>query len=182
MKSRAKRNSTNGFRFRFTSSVISLTLLSIFASAFAIGCGGGGGGNGGSGPPLGCNPPIVPAGNAALATLVGSVKSTSGVAVQGAGITVVVPGGTNITSTTNCAGGFTITNIPLNATSIQVSSPNVHTYYNYANYKGILYDLIYCALPLPTLAAGNNAPFTEIDLYPSGSNPPPPPPASGCPA
>jgi hypothetical protein len=65
---------------------------------------------------------------------------------------------------------------------MKVVAPAGGAYYNYANYNGKEYALAACVLQLPTLAAGANAPYTEIDLYIGGSNPPPPPPVGGCPS
>ena len=150
-----------------------LTALALLSS----GCVGGGGG----GTTTGCVGRTTPPGNPSLATITGKVVDTSGNAVNGAGVTVVVPSGTNLSTTTDCTGKFVVTNVPLTATSLMVSSPNPVAYYNYANYDGNLYDLIDCSLPLPKLEAGANAPFTQIDMYLGGTNPPPPPPSNGCP-
>jgi hypothetical protein len=126
-------------------------------------------------------PRVVPPGNPALATIKGYVFDTGGGRVNGAGVTVLVPGGANIVTTTDCSGAFTATNVPLNATGFKVASPDPVAYYNYANYNGKFYDLVNCTLPLPALSAGMNAPFTDVVMYLGGPNPPPQPPAGGCP-
>jgi len=149
---------------------------------FVIGCGGGGGGgNNGNSSSNGCVGTKVAAGSPLLATITGVVKDTANNAVDGASVIIVVPGGTNITTKTDCTGTFVATNVPLTATTFQVGSPNPVAYYNYANYNGSLYDLVACTLPLPKLYAGSNAPYSLIQMYLGGTNPPPPPPASGCP-
>lgn len=139
------------------------------------------GGGGGGGHPNGCTGVNTPPGNPALATITGSVFDTAGNPVDHAGVTVIVPGGTNLSTTTDCTGKFVVTNVALTATSFMVSSPNVVAYFNYANYHGHLYDLVNCSLPLPKLVAGSNAPYTQIQMYLGGENPPPPPPSGGCP-
>ena len=149
-------------------------------SVSLAGCGGGGGSsssnNSGSG---GKTPPE----NTTLATITGTVKDTSPShnPVVGASVTIVVPNGINVITTTNSKGVFVATNVALTATTFKVSSPDPVAYYNYANYDGSLYDLQACTLPLPKLLAGANAPYTEVDMYLGGSNPPPPPPVGGCP-
>ncbi len=156
---------------------ILLGMLMVAALSLA-GCGGGGGGsssnnnggnNGGNG------------GNSTLATITGVVKDTSPShgPIAGAHVTVT---GTTRTAVTDATGTFVITNVPLNSTTLTVASPDPVAYYNYANYNTKLYDLVACTLPLPSLVAGANSPFTEIDMYIGGSNPPPPPPVGGCPA
>lgn len=144
----------------------------------AAGCGGGGGGsNNGGGGGGGNTPPP----NSSLATISGFVRDTSPShnPVQGAVITIT---GTSRSATTNAAGSFTVTDVPLTAVSFKVASPNAVAYYNYANYNGKLYDLVACVLKLPALVAGANAPFTDVDMYIGGANPPPPPPVGGCPS
>lgn len=166
--------------------VLSMMIVLILSLA---GCGGGGGGGtssgngntggntGGTGNNTGGQT------NPNLATISGFVKDNtpSHNPVQGALVTVIVPGGTNRTATTAADGSFTVTNVALNATTFKVASPNPVAYYNYANFNGNLYDLNACTLPLPVLKAGANT-LTEIDMYLGGTNPPPPPPVGGCPA
>ena len=167
---------------------VSVLLYTIMALALALmGCGGGEGVEGAQEEEVAVatgrlrRARTTPPGSPSLATITGSVIDTSGKPVNNAGVTIIVPGGTKTTTTTDCNGKFVVTNVPLTAKSFMVSSPNVVAYYNYANYNGHLYDLVDCSLPLPALVAGANAPFTQIQMYLGGANPPPPPPASGCP-
>ncbi len=148
-------------------------LCALIAPVLVVaGCGGGGGG-GGNGHPSGCTGVTTPPGNPALATITGTVIDTANNPVTNAGVTVIVPGGANLTKTTDCTGKFVITNVPLTATSFMVSSPNVVAYYNYANYNGHLYDLVDCSLPLPKLVAGANAPiYRDPDVSGRGQSAP----------
>ncbi len=165
---------------RVTSTALVLSLMTALTLSLS-GCGGGGGGSNNNNN-NGCIPAVVTPGSLALATITGVVDDSSGNPVNGALVTVLVSGGTNVTARTDCSGTFVATNVPLTATGFQVASPNPVAYYNYATYKGSLYDLSACTLPLPTLVAGTkNAPYTKIFMYLGGTNPPPPPP-SGCPS
>src|ERR1700722_7950254 len=148
-------------------------------------CGGGGGGGGGGGTSTGgCVSKVTAPSNPTLATISGFVYDTAHNPVVGASVTVNEtgsPGSGGLGTITDSCGKFVITNVPLTAISLSVASPNPVNYYNYANYNGKLYDLIDCTLPLPTLNAGANAPYTEIDMYLGGPNNPPPQPPTGCP-
>jgi hypothetical protein len=156
-----------------------LSLMMALALSMA-GCGGGGGSSSNNNGSGGNTPPS----NTTLATITGSIRDTSPAhsPVVGAIVTVVVTGGSNRTAVTNASGTFILTNVPLTTASFTVAAPSGGAYYNYANYHGNYYDLSACSLQLPTLVAGANAPYTEIDMYVGGSNPPPPPPIGGCPS
>jgi hypothetical protein len=169
-------------RVFFNSSCIQYSIVLGLMMALALslaGCGGGNGSSSNNNTGNGSGSTVT--GNPALATITGVVQDTSSShnPVAGAVITVT---GTGRTATTDAAGTFVVTNVPLNATSFSVASPNTLDYYNYANYNGKVYNLVACTLPLPTLAAGANAPFTEIDMYIGGSNAPPPSLPTGCPS
>jgi hypothetical protein len=114
-----------------------------------------------------------------LATLTGTVvDSYSAAPISGA--VVSIPN-TTLTATTNSSGAFSLINVPLNATQIVVTSPNIDLYLNYAEFAGgaASYDQNngHCPLPLPKLSAGTN-PLGTIDLLDHASPPPPP----GCPS
>jgi len=175
MRNRALLNS------RYTQ--LSIVLCLVMTLAFAIvACGGGGGsssGGGNVGGNTGGNGGGTP--NAQLATVTGQINDTSPSQNPVAGATVTVPG-TSRTATTNAAGTFVLTNVPLTATSIKVAAPAGGAYYNYAIYNGAEYDLTSCVLSIPKLVAGANAPYSAINMYIGGNNPPPPPPVGGCPS
>jgi hypothetical protein len=159
----------------------SLFLLSaLLAGSLLSGCGGGGGSSSGSGGTPGT------IGNASLATLSGRVVDTAGNPVPGATVLVV---GTSAAASTASDGSFTITNVPLTATKLSLSSPNTSSWYNYGTYNGHYYQFGSatgaCDITLPTLVASSQATtqlVTSVALYPaSNGSPPPPPLVGGCP-
>ncbi len=158
----------------------SLFLSAAVLTALLTGCGGGGGGSS-SGT---ITPPAI--GNSQLAVVTGRVVDTSGNPVSGAGILVM---GTTLQGSTASDGTFTITNVPLTATQIEVASPNTTQYYNYGTYNGQLYQFgtntSACPIMLPKLVPAATATTvlpSNIALYPSGNGAPPPPPLiGGCP-
>ncbi len=165
-----------GSRFSFAACLALLISLAI------AGCGGGGGsstntGGGGGG------------GNTSLAVVSGTVVDSSGANVTGAVVSIT---GTSLSAITGSNGNFQINNVPLNAVSFSVSSPNVTEWYNSGTYDNVRYnfgtDASACAMPLPTplqaASKGPNPLLTVITLDVNSGSPPAPPlgnPPAGCP-
>ncbi len=161
----------------------SLFLLSaLLAGSLLSGCGGGGSSSSSTGG--GSNPGTI--GNSSLATLTGRVVDTAGNPVPGATVVVV---GTSAAASTASDGSFTITNVPLTATKLSLTSPNTANWYNYGTYNGHYYQFGTttgsCDITLPSLVASSQAVtplVSNIALYPaSNGSPPPPPLVGGCP-
>jgi len=158
--------------------------LVLLVSLVVAGCGGGGGSSNNSGGNGNGNT------SSGLAVISGTVQDTTGANVTGATVSIA---GTSLSGITGSNGNFQINNVPLNATSFYVASPNVNSWYNSGTYNGVSYtfggpsDASACMMPLPALQASSKGPTplpaTIVFLVNSGSPPAPPvgTPPAGCP-